>query len=196
MKFILSSTIPRLIAAAAALSVGLGGCSTAAPETAWGKAGVSRESYVGDLGTCMGVAGLTPVGNGSNTAGGLNGSNPESPAGNHSDYGRQQGGGGTGLVNPAAGGAVVTGGGGMYRDSTPTDVVNRAANQQQAQVMSAQRASTEALKKCYLQHGYQEFRLAPEQRRRLASLERGSNEYLAYLAEIGSDPAVLDSPPR
>lgn len=197
MKFILSSTIPRLITAAAALTAGLGGCTTAAPETAWGKAGVSKENYVADLGTCMGVAGLTPVGNGANTAGGLNGSNPQAPAGNNSDWGRQQGGGGgSGLVNPGAGGAVVTGGGGIYRDSTPVDIVNRAATQEQSQNMAAQRASAEALKQCYVQRGYSEFRLTPDQRRHLASLERGSNEYLAYLAEIGTDPATLNSPAR
>ena len=33
-------------------------------------------------------------------------------------------------------------------------------------------------------------------RRHLASLERGSNEYLAYLAEIGTDPAALKEPAR
>ena len=196
MKFNQSSTIPRLATVAAALSLSLGGCSTSTPSTAWGKAGVSKENYVADLGTCMGVAGLTPVGNGANAAGGLSGSNPQAPAGNHSDYGRQQGGGGSGLVNPAAGGAVVNGGGGIYRDSTPPDIVNRAATQEQSEAMVAQRASAETLKKCYADHGYREFKLAPEQRRHLASLERGSNEYLAYLAEIGSDPAVLGAPAR
>jgi hypothetical protein len=187
MKFIRSSTVVSLSAVAAALS----GCASPAPKTAWGKSGVSKENYVADLGTCMGVAGLTPVGNGANTAGGMSGSNPQAPAGNSSDYGRQQGGGWSNSnSNAAAGGAVITGGGSMYRDSTPTDVVNRAATQQQSQTMAAQRASTEALKKCYAERGYQEFKLAPGQRRHLASLERGSHEYLAYLAEIGSSPAV------
>lgn len=181
--------------AAAALALTLGGCANSVPKTAWGKSGVSKENYVADLGTCMGVAGLTPVGNGANTAGGMSGSNPEAPAGNSSDYGRQQGGGwSSNNSNAAAGGAVITGGGGMYRDSMPTDVANRAANQQQSQAMAAKRASTEKLKSCYAQRGYQEFNLAPEQRRRLASLERGSNDYLAYLAEIGSDPAKFGAP--
>src|SRR4029077_4063048 len=163
----------------------LSGCASTGPETAWGKPGVSREDYVADLGTCMGTAGLTPVGNGANQAGGLSGKNQEAPAGQHSDYGRNQSGGGTVFNAPGAGSPVIVGGGGMYRDSTPPDVVNRAATQQQSEQMAAQRAATDTYRTCYVQHGYQEFNLTPEQRRHLGTLKRGTNEYLEYLADIG-----------
>lgn len=181
MKFILSFAISGAL---------LSGCAATGPETAWGKPGVSRENYVTDLGTCMAMAGMTTPGNGSNTAGGLNGSNPASPAGNSSDYGRSQG--GTGV--PTGGGAIV-GGGGVYRDSAPPDVVNRAATQQQSQKMAAQRVATDTYRSCYAQRGYQEFKLTPEQRQHLGALKSGTNEYLQYLADIGTDPAMLKRSP-
>jgi hypothetical protein len=134
----------------------------------------------------MGSAGMTPVDAGANTAGGMNGKNPESPAGNASDYGRNQG--GTGVP---VGGAPIVGGGGVYRDSTPQDVVNRAATQQQTQQMAAKRLATDTYRACYLKRGYQEFKLTAGQRQRLAELKSGSNEYLQYLADIGTDPAML-----
>jgi hypothetical protein len=81
-----------------------------------------------------------------------------------------------------------TGGGGMYRDSAPPDVVNRAANQQQTQAMAAQRMRADALKSCFVEHGYKEFTLSAEQRAHLGTLKPGTNEYLQYLAEIGANP--------
>jgi hypothetical protein len=164
----------------------LSGCAAKGPETAWGKPGISRENYVADLGACMATAGMTTTANGSNTAGGMNGHNPEAPAGNASDYGRGQG--GTGVPT---GGAVVVGGGGVYRDSAPQDFVNRAATQQQTQQMAAQRAATDTYRTCYVQLGYQEFKLTAEQRQHLGTLKSGSNEYLQYLADIGTNPAML-----
>ena len=66
-----------------------------------------------------------------------------------------------------------------------------AANQQQAQQMAAQRLRTETLKSCYVERGNQEFKLPAAQRQRLGALKLGTNEYLQYLAEIGTDPAVV-----
>jgi hypothetical protein len=60
--------------------------------------------------------------------------------------------------------------------------------------MAAQRAATDTYRACYAQRGYQEFKLTPEQRRHLGTLKGGSNEYLQYLADIGTDPAMLRSP--
>jgi Spy/CpxP family protein refolding chaperone len=82
----------------------------------------------------------------------------------------------------------------MYRDSTPPDVVNRAATQQQSEQMAAQRVRTDTYRSCYVQRGYQEFKLTPEQRSHLGTLKSGSNEYLQYLADIGTDPKLLKSP--
>jgi hypothetical protein len=159
----------------------LGGCATPGPQTAWGKPGVSKIQYVTDLGTCTGIAVKQEVDNGANSAGGINGKNSSVP----------NSGSGAGQNQPSAGSAVPTGGSGIYRDNTPPDIVNRAANQQQTQAMAAQRLRADALKSCFVERGYQEFRLSPEQRQRLASLRPGTNEYLQYLAQIGADPAVV-----
>jgi hypothetical protein len=167
----------RSILLVAAGAVLLSACAATGPETAWGKAGVSKVQFVTDLGTCTGVAAMQEVGNGSNTAGGINGKNSSVP--NQAPGGQNQ---------PPPGTAMPTGGGGMYRDSAPPDVVNRAANQQQTQAMAAQRLRTDALKSCFVEHGYKEFKLSPEQRQRLATLKPGTNEYLQYLAEIGANP--------
>ena len=51
-----------------------------------------------------------------------------------------------------------------YRDSASADFVNRAANQQRAQEMAAQRARADALKFCLVNRGYTEFELTAEQR--------------------------------
>jgi hypothetical protein len=60
--------------------------------------------------------------------------------------------------------------------------------------MASQRLRVDALKSCYVERGYQEFRLTPAQRAHLGSLEKGSNAYLQYLSDIATDPAVLKSP--
>lgn len=169
----------KSILLAAACASLLSACAATGPETAWGKAGVSKVQYVTDLGTCTGVAAMQEVGNGANTAGGINGKNTSAP---------NQGQGAAGQNQPPPGTAMPTGGGGMYRDSAPPDVVNRAANQQQSQAMAAQRMRADALKSCFVEHGYQEFKLSPEQRQHLGTLKQGTNEYLQYLAEIGANP--------
>jgi hypothetical protein len=155
----------------------LSACAATGPETAWGKAGVSKVQYVTDLGTCTGIAAMQEAGNGANTAGGLNGKNSTTP--NQAPGGQNQ---------PPPGTAMPTGGGGMYRDSAPPDVVNRAANQQQSQAMASQRMRADALKGCFVEHGYKEFTLSAEQRAHLGTLKQGTNEYLQYLAEIGANP--------
>jgi len=180
MKAILS------VAISAAL---LSACAAKAPETAWGKPGASKFDYVTDLGTCSAMAAMAQTGNGSNTAGGLSGHNNSAPTPNGGDAAKaaaQPGG-------PSPGAATPTGGGGVYRDSAPVDVANRAAAQQSTQKMAAQRIRNDTLRTCYTERGYHEFRLTPEQRAQLGSLEKGSNEYLQYLSDIATDPALLKS---
>jgi hypothetical protein len=169
-----------LVAVSAAL---LSACAATGPQTAWGKPGVSKVDYVTDLGTCTAMAAMTQGNNASTVIDQQQGSLPQTPGGATS-----QAGGGAGDSSSSAGAAAPIGGGGMYRDSTPTDVVNRAANQQQAQEIAAKRARVDALKSCYAERGYKEFKLTPEQSARLATMQQGSNEYLQYLAEIGANP--------
>jgi hypothetical protein len=176
-----------MLAVSAAL---LSACAATGPETAWGKPGISKVDYVTDLGTCTAMSAMAEAGNGANTAGGLNGKNSSAPAQTGADAARAGGQSG----GPSPGAAVPTGGGGPYRDSAPADVVNRAATQQQSQQMAASRARSEALKSCYSGLGYQEFKLTPEQRAHLGTLKKGTNEYLQYLAEIGTSTKLPSSP--
>jgi hypothetical protein len=174
----------------AALCVALlGACAAPGPVTAWGKPGASNFDYVTDLGTCSAMAAMAESANGANTAGGLSGRNNSAPPTTGADAAKAAGPSG----GPPPGAATPTGGGGVYRDSAPVDVVNRAATQQTTQQMAAQRMRNDALRSCYTERGYQEFKLTPEQREHLGSLEKGSSEYLQYLADIATDPAVLET---
>ena len=166
----------------------LSACAAKGPETAWGKPGISKVDYVTDLGTCTAMSAMAEASNGSNTAGGLNGKNGSAPTPNQGDAAKAAGASGA----PSSGQATPKGSG-IYRDSAPADVVNRAATQQQTAQMTAQRQRTEALKSCYVERGYSEFKLTPEQRLHLGTLKKGTNEYLQYLAEIGTDPSVAKS---
>jgi hypothetical protein len=174
-----------MLAVSAAL---LTACAATGPQTAWGKPGISKVDYVTDLGTCTAMSAMAEAGNGANTAGGINGRNGEAPGSTGADAAKT-----SGASQPPPGQAFPTGGGGVYRDSAPADVVNRAATQQQSQQMAAQRLRTDALKSCYTERGYQEFKLTPEQRMHLGTLKKGTNEYLQYLAEIGTSPSVAHS---
>lgn len=174
-----------LIAVSAAL---LSACAASGPKTAWGKPGVSKVDYVTDLGTCTAQAAMTQ-GSGGNgeVAGGVSGQN------NSADNGLKQQSTSQPVPGQSSAGAATPISGSIYRDSAPQDVVNRAANQQQAAEIAASRAKVQAMKSCYVQRGYKEFTLTPEQRAKLGSLQPGSNAYLQYLAEIGGDASVLSA---
>lgn len=177
-----------MVAISAAL---LSGCAATGPATAWGKPGVSKVDYVTDMGTCTAMAAMTQGGNAANSAGGVNGQNstannglPQTPGASSS----QAGGTGSSSSPSSSAGAAAPVGGSMYRDSAPADVVNRAANQQQAQEIAVKRARVQALNSCYVERGYKEFELTSAQRAHLGTLKPGTNEYLLYLAEIGASP--------
>ncbi len=162
-------------------------CATSGPTTSWGKEGVSMLDYRADGAACGIIAqNATSTGNGSNTAGGINGKNSSdsgagAPATNTTGP----------TANNAAGAAIPTGGGGVYRESASPDFVNRAAMQQRSQEMAALRARTDALKSCLVGRGYTEFPLTAEQRKHLATLPEGSAERREYLHKLGTDPGVL-----
>jgi hypothetical protein len=170
----------------------LAGCSinSSTPVTAWGKQDVSMLDYRTDAGQCALIAvTMATDGNGANTAGGISGQNPTIP---------QQGPSGATVANgaiPGANGPTAprgpTSGGNTYRDSASADFVNRAANQQRAQEMTAQRARNDALKFCLVNRGYTEFELTTGQRAALSKLPQGSEERREYLYKLGTDPDVL-----
>jgi hypothetical protein len=167
----------NLLVVAAVVAV-VSACAANGPATGWGKANVSKVDFGTDIGTCTGLASMKDADNGANKAGGMSGQN--------------RGGLESAKPNVPATSPVLMGGG-VYRDSAPADVVNRAATQQRTQEMETQRLRTEAYKGCMVERGYQEFVMTEEQRRQIASLPLGSNEYYEYLHKIGADPQVLAS---
>jgi hypothetical protein len=167
------------------------GCSTTAPSTSWGKAGVSKVDYGTDIDMCTGLAAQQVTGASTNTAGGINGSNNQAQTGSDRGATTQPGAGGT--PPPATQGGTVgsTPAGGVYSGVASADYAQRAATQQRTQEMLAKRAKSDALKSCLTERGYKEFTLTAEQRAHLATLKAGSNEYHLYLYKLGSDPAVV-----
>jgi hypothetical protein len=171
----------------------LAGCSmnSSTPLTAWGKKDITMLDYRTDAGQCALLAvTMSTDGNGANTAGGISGQNPTLPP---------QGPSGSGVASgvvpgangprPAAGSGAASGP--TYRDSASADFVNRAANQQRAEEMAAQRARADALKFCLVNRGYTEFELTREQRAELAKLPQGSDERREYLYKLGTNEDVL-----
>jgi hypothetical protein len=183
-----------LVAAAGAATV-LAGCA-AAPQTAWGKANVSKVDYGTDIGMCTGFAAMQGSGNQSKTAGGTDGAQTASRPPEQSGAGAPAPdvpGGTSSSSNPGAIGANLPTGSGMYQNNTSPDVVQRAANQEQARIMAAKRAKADAFKSCITQRGYTEFTLTPEQQQKLATFKHGSNEYHEYLYSLGADPSVVQA---
>jgi hypothetical protein len=171
------------------LIVGASACTIngSGPVTGWGKPGVSKVDYGTDVGMCTGLAALQNSGNGANTAGGINGQNGTAPSSAGSETAKAS----QGAAAPGMAGAPTSIEGGAYRGMASQDMVQRAATQESAQQMAARRQAEAALKGCLVQRGYQEYRLTPEQRAHIATLEVGSNEYHEYLYSLGADPAVL-----
>jgi len=159
----------------AGFALALSGCAATAPQMAWGKPGVTKVDYGTDIGICTGQASMQNVDDGNNTAGGIKGRN-NSPAS-----------GGSGQASPDS--SVPAGG--SYSGMVSSDYARRAATEQQTQEMNAKRARVEALNSCLIGRGYQQFALTPEQAAHLATLQKGSNEYLQYLYKLGSDAEVV-----
>jgi len=179
MKSILSALCAALSVCACTTSSG--------PATAWGKEGVSMLDYRTDGGQCAVIAATVPAdSNGDHAAGGLSGKNETTRL-------PQAGSGDSTASSGATGSAFPTGGGGMYRDNTNPDTVNRAANQQQAAEVAANKARGARLKSCLAERGYTEFALTPEQKAKLATLPEGSTERREYLYKLGTDASVLKS---
>jgi len=161
----------------AGIAMALSGCSTTSgAQMAWGKPGVTKQDYGTDVGMCTGLAAMRNAGDGSNTAGGINGKN-----------GSAGGGGATDAATPSSGG---------YSGMASSDFAQRAATQQRTKEMAEQRARADALKTCLVGKGYQEFPLTSEQAAHLSTLQKGSSAYLEYLYKLGSDAEIVGKQSR
>jgi len=182
----------------AAIGLVAPGCAVNAPQMAWGKPGVTRIDYGTEVGMCTGHAAMqSSGGNGANTAGGISGTNstasssPAPSGASVSNTAAATGGASTGSRSGPS-----PGGGSTYSGMATSDYAARAATQQQAQEMAAQRARAEALRGCLTERGYQEFALTAEQRAHLATLKKGSAEYHEYLYQLGSNAEIVGKQSR
>lgn len=159
----------------AGFALALGGCASTSSQMAWGKPGVSKLDYGTDVGMCTGTASMQNVDDGNNTAGGIKGRN------------NSAGGGGSGQASPDA--SIPAGG--SYSGMASADYAQRAATEQRTKEMNEKRKRSEALNSCLIGRGYQQFALTQEQAAHLATLQKGSNEYLEYLYKLGTDAEVV-----
>lgn len=169
--------------------VALAGCTVnTTKKTSWGKPGVSKIDYQTDTLLCATLADRATPDNGAKTAGGINGQNSQPRTGGQGDAAITRGGSG-GQSSSNANSL----GGGTYEGHASPDMVSRAANQQQAQIMALKQAKADALQSCLVDRGYSEFNLTSAQQAELAKLPQGSQQRLDYLYKLGADPATLKS---
>ena len=175
----------RILIAVAAAATFAGAASAAnAPQTSWGKAGVSFDDYRSDATACLRVAAGTDL-TGTEPANALVLASRRMATGQTNDY------------SPTVGGA----------NSTGPSVVNNgfdpaieAANRMQQERMAARpdlriRQAREILQRrldhCLAGRGYHRFRLTDEQRRQLRRFPERAAERQTYLHSLASDPRVL-----
>ena len=173
-----------LIALAAAAT--LAGAATAAnaPQTSWGKAGISFEDYRSDATFCLREAAGIDL-TGTEPANALVLASRRMAAGQTSDY------------TPTVGGANSTG---PSTTNSGFDPMIEAANRMQQERMAARpelriRQAHDIMQRrldhCLAGRGYHRFRLTADQRSRLRQFPERAAERQTYLYSLASDPRVL-----
>jgi hypothetical protein len=174
----------RILIALAATFVLAGAAAAAAPQTSWGKAGVSFDDYRSDATFCLRQAAATDL-TGTEPANALVAASRRLATGESNDY------------TPSIGGAnsnspaIITGG---------FDPIIEAANRMQRERMAARpdlriRQAHDILQRrldhCLAGRGYRRFRLTADQRGRLRHFPERAAERQTYLYSLASDPQVL-----
>ena len=171
---------------ALAATIGLAGAATAAnaPQTSWGKAGVSFDDYRSDATFCLRAAARTDL-TGTEPANALVLASRRMATGQTNDY------------TPTVGGASGTG---PPTTNSGFDPAIEAANRMQQERMAARpelriRQAHDILQRrldaCLAGRGYHRFRLTDDQRRQLRHYPERAAERQTYLHSLASDPRVL-----
>jgi len=172
-----------LIALAATAALAGAAAAANAPQTSWGKAGVSFDDYRNDATACLRVAAATDL-TGTEPANALVLASRRMAAGQTNDY------------TPSIGGASAT--------SSPAtggfDPIMEAANRMQRERMAARpdlriRQAHDIMQRrldhCLAGRGYRRFRLTDDQRRQLRSFPEAAAARQTYLYGLASDPRIL-----
>ena len=175
----------RILIALAA-TIGLAGAATAAnaPQTSWGKAGVSFDDYRSDATFCLRVAAGTDL-TGTEPANALVLASRRMATGQTNDY------------TPAVGGANGTGPSTVNSGFDPAiEAANRMQQERIAarpelRIRQARGILQLRLDHCLAGRGYHRFRLTDDQRRQLRHMPLRAPERQVYLHRLASDPQVL-----
>jgi hypothetical protein len=172
-----------LIGLAATAALAGAAAAANAPQTSWGKAGVSFDDYRSDATACLRVAAGTDL-TGTEPANALVLASRRMAAGQTNDY------------TPSIGGASAT--------SSPVmggfDPIMEAANRMQRERMAARpdlriRQAHDIMQRrldhCLAGRGYRRFRLTDEQRHQLRSFPEDAAARQTYLHSLASDPRIL-----
>jgi len=171
---------------ALAASIGFAGASIAAnaPQTSWGKAGVSFDDYRSDATHCLREAAGTDL-TGTEPANALVLASRRMAAGQSNDY------------TPTVGGASGTG---PPTTNSGFDPAIEAATRMQQERMAARPElrirqahdiMQRRLDRCLAGRGYRLFRLTDDQRRQLRHFPARAAERQVYLHRLASDPQIL-----
>lgn len=173
-----------LIALAAAATLATAAIAANAPQTSWGKAGVSFDDYRNDATLCLREAAGIDL-TGTEPANALVLASRRMAAGQTSDY------------TPTVGGANSTG---PSTTNSGFDPAIEAANRMQQERMAARpdlriRQAHDIMQRrldhCLAGRGYHRFRLTDAQRSRLRHFPERAAERQTYLHSLASDPQVL-----
>jgi hypothetical protein len=173
-----------LIVLAAAATLASAAIAANAPQTSWGKAGVSFADYRSDATFCLRQAAGTDL-TGTEPANALVLASRRMATGQTNDY------------SPAVGGASSTG---PATTNSGFDPMIEAANRMQQEriaarpelrIRQAHDIMQRRLEHCLAGRGYHRFRLTDEQRRRLRHFPERAAERQTYLYSLASDPQVL-----
>jgi len=173
-----------LIALTAAASLGSAAFAANAPQTSWGKAGVSFDDYRSDATFCLRQAAATDL-TGTEPANALVLASRRMAAGQTNDY------------TPTVGGASGTGPSTLNSGFDPMiEAANRMQQERIAarpdlRIRQAHDIMQARLDHCLAGRGYHRFRLTDDQRRRLRHYPERAAERQTYLHSLASDPQVL-----
>ena len=175
MRILIALTATFMLAGAAA--------AANAPQTSWGKAGVTFDAYRSDATACLRVAAGSDL-TGTEPANALVLASRRMATGQTNDY--------TPSVGGASGTTAIATGG--------FDPIIEAANRMQQERMAARpelrlRQAREILQRrldhCLAGRGYHRFRLTDDQRHRLRHFPERAPERQTYLYSLASDPQIL-----
>jgi hypothetical protein len=175
----------RILIALAAMA-GLAGAAIAsnAPQTSWGKAGVSFDDYRSDATFCLRQAAATDL-TGTEPANALVLASRRMEAGQTNDYSPTVGGASSSSPSPTMGGfdPMIEAANRMQQE--------RIAARPDLRIRQAHDIMQRRLDHCLAGRGYHRFRLTDDQRQRLRHFPARATERQTYLHSLASDPQIL-----